>query len=65
MYNMEDFQSGTESALLEASGGYALLDALAQANIPPHSLPADRLESLLGHGPVDRGLPRKLVSSID
>ena len=47
MYNTEELQSGTEAALLETLGGYALLDALAQANINPNSLPPDRLESLL------------------
>ncbi len=47
MYHMEDRLSRTEAALLETSGGYALLDELAQANIDPNSLPTDELEHLL------------------
>jgi hypothetical protein len=47
--NMEDLRSRTESHLEETSGGFALLDALAQANIDPNSLLPEQLQRLLGH----------------
>jgi hypothetical protein len=46
--NMEDLRMRTESRLEETPGGFALLDALAQANIDPSSLLPEQLERLLG-----------------